>query len=237
MSVSSESVLCGRGLCECCVHRAAPAGTRAGGEGAGSAGAHFTDGETEAHSSVPEFTLQAAEGVGSHPGVQPESSAGSGGHGQELFPQRCLCLPASAAEEGHCPSMNVPSAFFQFQLQFWVRCRGLAIEAGTGRGRGKKGPQKEMLNRVKKNLFCKNSPSCLSSRARVSHPLLAPASTGAAPTIPSLPSSPSAPARLKVPRGPGSGLLSRAGGRRAQCPMGAAAGPCNPHSLTLQLPC
>ena len=130
-----------------------------GEEGAGSAGAHITDGETEAHSSVPEFTLQVAEGVGSHPGVQPESSAGSGGRGQELFPRRCLCLSVSAAEEGHCPSMNVPSAFFQFQLQFWVRCRGLAIGAGTGRGRGKKGPQKEMHYAVHLKLIqhCKST--------------------------------------------------------------------------------
>ena len=173
-----------------------------GEEGAGSAGAHITDGETEAHSSVPEFTLQVAEGVGSHPGVQPESSAGSGGRGQELFPRRCLCLSVSAAEEGHCPSMNVPSAFFQFQLQFWVHCRGLAIGAGTGRGRGKKGPQKEMLNRMEKDMFFKNSPSCLSSRARVSHPLLAPASSGAVPVVPSLPSGPSAPSPAEGPQGP-----------------------------------
>lgn len=72
-------------------------------EGAGRAGAHFTDGETEAHRSVPEFTLQAAAGVGMHLGVQPKSRPRVWGPQSGAHPTTVLCLPASAAEEGRCP--------------------------------------------------------------------------------------------------------------------------------------
>ena len=92
-------------------------------------------------------------------------------------------------------------------------------------------------NHVEKDLFFKNSPSCLSSRAGVhslhlpQHPVGQPLRSLRCPAVPQ------PAARLKVPRGPGSGLLSwrEAGGLIA--PKGAAGGPCEPRSLPLQLPC
>ena len=95
-------------------------------EGAGCAEAQFTDGETEAHCSVPDFTLQVGVGVGKHLGVQPESKTRVWGPQSGAHPT--MILSASLCRRGGAlPSMNIPSAFFQFQLQFRVRCRGLAI--------------------------------------------------------------------------------------------------------------
>ena len=72
-------------------------------KGAGCSGAHFTDGETKAHRSVPEFTLQVVVGVGMHLGVQPESKTRVWGPQSGAHLTMSLCLPACAAEERRCP--------------------------------------------------------------------------------------------------------------------------------------
>lgn len=188
-------------------------------EGARTAGAHFTDGETEAHSSMPKFTLQAAEGVGTHPGVHPECSA-------RVWRPRSGALPTTVPLSAslRCRGGALPlheRAFSRPPVSASVpgSLQGTCHIGGHGVGDGEEMTPKGNTKHVEKDLLFKNSPSCLSSRAGVSHLPLASASRGAAPAVPSLPSSPSARSPAEGPQGPRLWAPVLAGGGRAQRPQ------------------
>lgn len=205
--------------------------------GARTAGAHFTDEETEAHSSMPKFTLQAAEGVGTHPGVHPESSARVWGPQSGALPTTVPLSASLRCRGGALPFHERAFSLLPISASVLGSLQGTRHIGGHGVGDGEEMTPKGNTNHVEKDLFFKNSPSCLSSRAGVhslhlpQHPVGQPLRSLRCPAVPQ------PAARLKVPRGPGSGLLSwrEAGGLIA--PKGAAGGPCEPRSLPLQLPC
>ena len=135
--------------------------------GARTAGAHFTDGETEAHSSMPKFTLQAAEGVGTHPGVHPESSARVWGPQSGALPTTVPLSASLRCRGGALPFHERAFSLLPISASVLGSLQGTRHIGGHGVGDGEEMTPKGNTNHVEKDLFFKNSPSCLSSRAGV----------------------------------------------------------------------
>lgn len=182
------------------------------------------------------FTLQAGGGCGHAPWCPPRvQRPGLGAAVRRLFPRQCLCLPASAAEGGALPLHERAFSLLPVSASVPGSLQGTRHIGRQRGGRWEEMTPKGNTNHVEKDLFFKNSPSCLSSRAGVSHPPAASASRGAAPLQSfDCPAAPQPAAPAEGPQGPRLWAPLLAGGGRAPAPPKGAG--CRLHGLAPSSP-
>lgn len=125
-------------------------------EGARTAGAHLQMGRPRLTAACPSSHCRQRR-VWARTGVHRVQRPGLGPRSGALPTTVPLSASLPLQRRGHCPSMNVPSAFFQFQLQFRVRLQGTRHIGRHGVGDGEEMTPKGNTNHVEKDLFFKTA--------------------------------------------------------------------------------